>query len=152
MAKLYRLLAGSIGRPNPETGEQESHKAPYDFVPLKHEYDGNAFRLRFIQDIPDDDPRVPKTDRKITATGTAPATIPANTQEPYKPGDDIRKANVKEAQEYIATVDAPALLDLIFEQESANTPQVRRTVLAAVQARRNQLLAQAKQTPAAPTA
>ena len=126
MAKVYRLISGKISRSNAE-GVNETHKAPYDFVPTKGEYEANKFRLRLVGE-------------DTTDTVKVVEPLLESTER------DIRKMDVRAALAYIQTVVSTAQLDSVLLEESTNKPKVRRMVIEAIETRRAELAPDTKST------
>ena len=136
MPILYRLKSGKINRKNAQ-GEMELHAAPYDFVPSPSELDANKFRMQAIGQVPDD-------------SDEAKAAV-LNTSQPVKPvigktstlPDDIRKIKgVDAVNTLLAAVTDEDMLDKYLTQETAGL-KVRQSVIAAIESRRDQILANA---------
>ena len=137
MPILYRLKSGKINRKNAQ-GDMELHAAPYDFVPSPSELEANKFRMQAIGQIPDD-------------SDEAKAAV-FNTSQPVKPvtgktvtlPDDIRKVKGMDAINTLLTaVTDEDMLDKYLTQETSGTNKARQSVIAAIESRRDQILANA---------
>ena len=114
----------------------ETHKAPYDFVPSPTELSANRFRLRAIRAIPDDSDEAKaaalNTSQQVKAAPVKPATV----------SEDIsRIKDINTALELIKTINDEDMLDKFLLQESDNKPRPRKSILAAIEARRDELAA-----------
>lgn len=139
MAKIYRLLSGKISRPN-ASGVQETHRAPYDFIPLESELTANKWRMRFIREVPDPEPLA------APIVVEQPAIIPANTPKViFLPDNNIQNVSVRVAVDYVNSTQTEDELDRIMLQELDNQPKTRRLVMKAIEYRRTEIAA--KTTP-----
>lgn len=133
MPNVYRLLSGKISRRNID-GVNETHRAPYDFVPAAHEYAANKNRLSLVGPIDDDS--IEAKEALVNSPATKPSVSKAFP-------DDIRKLDITDAQKVIQSVKDVAMLDKFLEQEVQNRPRARKALISAIEARRDQITAAA---------
>ena len=119
MPQVWRLMSGKITRPGPDGG-QKTHKAPYEFMPTEGELKANRWRMQLIESVPDIE--------SVSNTGF----------EKMKDGD-VRKMSIDAAVNFILNMKTNEELDIVLMQETENKPRVRRTVINAIQTRRQQL-------------
>lgn len=134
MPTLYRLQSGKISRKN-SSGEREIHEAPYDFVPSPTELAANRFRLEPIGQVSDDSDEAKactvNTSQKVRK---APAKVETMAE-------DIRKAkDLTSALAIIKAAKDEVMLDKYLLQESDNKPRPRKTVLTAIEERRDEIV------------
>lgn len=133
MSILYRLQSGKISRLNSE-GVREIHVAPYDFVPSPTELEANKFRLEAVGKVSDDSDEV-KAALKNTSQQVKKAPAKVQTM-----AEDIRKAkDLNAALSIVRAAKDEVMLDKYLLQESENKPRPRKTVLAAIEERRDEI-------------
>ncbi|MBI4137556.1 hypothetical protein HY469_05845 [Candidatus Roizmanbacteria bacterium] len=121
MAKVYRLLHGKMFRKDGTKFVRDD-----EFVPTESEYSANKDRLKLVNEI-----------AGTPNTPTVPDPVHENTQvKVIRHVDDVRKARLRDALDYIASVVSLQELDKLFMQEIENKPKARRGILEAIEERR----------------
>src|SRR3990167_8976212 len=142
--KVWKLLTGKISLPS-DTGEMQTHKAPYIFYAPPTEGELRANRFRMVQiDIPSGiDTAVPVAEntQSVSDTVSAVSAVSASIQlvSASIQLDDIRRTSVKDAVDYISTVASESELERLLLQEVENKPKIRKVVLTAIETQREKI-------------
>ncbi len=131
---LYRLESGKIIRKN-SNGDMETHKAPYDFVPSPTELSANKFRMRAIGQVSED-----SDEAKAAKMNTSQPMKKTPTKVETAIDDITKTKNVEEALQVVSLAKDEQMLDKYILQETENKPKPRKSVLAAIEARRDEII------------